>query len=85
LALAALPGPFPLTPSLRQIPLHVRALGADYYVTNAHKWLFAARGCALLWVRRDLQGETHPPVISTQYGMGFTQVRAALLWLGGLC
>ncbi len=54
-----------------QLPLDIPALGADYYVANLHKWLFAPRGTAILWARPDLQGELHPLTISHGYGSGF--------------
>lgn len=53
-----------------QVPVDLGALGADWWVGNAHKWLFAAKGCALLHVRRDRQAETHPTVISHGLGQG---------------
>jgi isopenicillin-N epimerase len=57
--------------ALGQIELDVPAIGADWWVTNAHKWLFAPKGCAVLHVRRDRQAETHPAVLSIGTGEGF--------------
>ncbi len=54
-----------------QIPFDLNALGADWVVANCHKWLFTPKGCALLWVRRELQANLHPLVISHGYGLGF--------------
>ncbi len=59
--------------TLGQIPLDVPAIGADWWVANAHKWLFAPKGCAVLHVRRDRQAETHPAVLSHGMGEGFHQ------------
>lgn len=53
------------------LPLDVPALGGDWYVGNCHKWLFAPRGCALLWVRADAQALIKPLSISHGYGKGF--------------
>ncbi|XP_071485483.1 uncharacterized protein [Diadema antillarum] len=33
-----------------QIPLNLEEIEADFYFGNLHKWLFAARGCALFYV-----------------------------------
>jgi isopenicillin-N epimerase len=62
-----------------QIPLDLPSLGVDWYTGNAHKWLFAARGCAFLWARRDAQRDLHPAVISHGYGKGMA---AEFDWTG---
>ncbi|WP_424830183.1 aminotransferase class V-fold PLP-dependent enzyme [Ruegeria sp.] len=54
-----------------QLPLDVEAIGVDYYVGNAHKWLFAPKGCAVLWARSDRQADLHPGSISHGYGEGW--------------
>src|SRR5690606_14705657 len=53
------------------LDLDVPVLGADWYVGNAHKWLFAARGCAFLWASPAARGDLHPTVLSHGYGQGF--------------
>jgi isopenicillin-N epimerase len=55
-----------------QIALDVPALGADWYVGNCHKWLFAPKGAAFLWASPRAQAGIHPVVISHYYGSGFT-------------
>jgi isopenicillin-N epimerase len=62
-----------------QVPLDLGRLGAEWYVGNAHKWLCAAKGCALFWARADRQAELHPAVISHGYGGGLA---AEFDWTG---
>lgn len=46
------------------LPLRLEALGASYYAGNAHKWLCAPKGSALMYVRRDRQEGLVPGTIS---------------------
>ncbi|HXM83915.1 MAG TPA: aminotransferase class V-fold PLP-dependent enzyme [Burkholderiales bacterium] len=62
-----------------QLDLDVPALGADWYVGNCHKWLFAPRGCGFLWSRDEAKRPLHPLAISHDYGRGFT---AEFDWTG---
>ncbi len=61
------------------LPLELERLGADWYTGNAHKWMFAPKGCAFLWVAPHHQAQTHPTVISHGFGQGFT---AEFDWVG---
>ena len=54
------------------LDLDVTALGADWVSGNVHKWLFAPKGCAFLWARKEVQAVLHPTVISHGYDQGFT-------------
>jgi isopenicillin-N epimerase len=62
-----------------QIPLDVPSLGADWYTGNAHKWLFAPRGCGLLWTRPTRQAITRPAVLSHGTDQGYAN---AFDWIG---
>jgi isopenicillin-N epimerase len=62
-----------------QIALDLPALEADFVTGNLHKWLFAPKGTAFLWARREAQAGLHPSVISHGFGQGFT---AEFDWVG---
>jgi hypothetical protein len=47
--------------------LGVASLGADWYTGNFHKWCFAPKGCAFLWVAKPMQEVAQGVVISHQY------------------
>jgi isopenicillin-N epimerase len=64
-----------------QIDLDLDTLGADYYVGNCHKWLYAPKGAALLWVDKKHQSKIHPTVISHYLGGGF---QTEFAWTGTL-
>ncbi len=62
-----------------QIPVDVPSIGADWYTGNAHKWLFAPKGCALLWTAPKWQAATRPVVLSHGSEESYT---AAFDWIG---
>lgn len=47
-----------------QLDLNLRELNADIYTANLHKWLCLPKGCAFLYVRRELQ-ENFPPLVTS--------------------
>ena len=53
------------------VDLEVDAIGADWYVGNAHKWLCAPKGAAFLSAGENAAG-IHPTTISHAYGQGLT-------------
>ena len=55
------------------LPLNIERVGAPYYAGNLHKWAFAPRGAAFLWVRPDRQSNVHPTIISHRLGEGFAR------------
>ncbi|XP_077862119.1 uncharacterized protein LOC144343467 [Saccoglossus kowalevskii] len=65
--------------SLGSLSLNIVDIGADYYVTNAHKWFCAPKGCAFLYVRKELQQTVRPLVVSHGFGSGFS---AEYMWPG---
>jgi selenocysteine lyase/cysteine desulfurase len=36
------------------IPVNVKEIGCDFYVSSPHKWLLAPKGCGLLYVRDEV-------------------------------
>ncbi len=59
--------------------LDIPSYGADWYSANLHKWLYAPRGCGVLWADPRVQEDLHPAVISWRLGEGFT---AEFDWTG---
>ncbi len=62
-----------------QIAFDLPSIGADWIVGNAHKWLFAPKGCGFLWAAGERRDGLHPPVISHGLDEGFT---AEFDWVG---
>jgi len=50
-----------------QVPLDLRAIDADVYTGNLHKWLCAPKGTGLLHARAEHHETLHAPVVSWGY------------------
>ncbi len=50
--------------AVAQLPLDLRALGADFYTASCHKWLSAPLGSGFLYVARPWQDQVRPPQLS---------------------
>jgi len=48
-----------------QIPVNVLDIGADFYLSNAHKWLYSPKGTAMLWVDKKWHSIIRPLIISS--------------------
>jgi isopenicillin-N epimerase len=57
--------------AIGQIPLDLAALKPDWYVSNLHKWLFAPKGTAFLYVADEVAPMTRPNVVSHYIAQGF--------------
>lgn len=65
--------------ALGMVPIDVEAIGAAMYTANAHKWLCAPKGAAVLHVRRDMQDRFRPLV--TSHGMNRPIPGRPQLWV----
>ncbi|XP_019428448.1 PREDICTED: probable L-cysteine desulfhydrase, chloroplastic [Lupinus angustifolius] len=62
------------------IDVDMQEIGADFYTSNLHKWLFCPPSIAFLYTRRSLKcKDLHHPVVSHEYGKGLASESA---WIG---
>lgn len=57
--------------AIGQVELDLSALDADWYVTNAHKWLYAPTGSAIMFAADRAVERTLAPVVSHWTTLGF--------------
>ena len=53
--------------AIGNIPINLKNFRADGYLSNLHKWMFAPRGSAFLYVNKNFQKILHPNIISHHY------------------
>lgn len=56
------------------IPLDLKALDADFYTGNFHKWLCAPKSAGFLYVRREFHETLEPLIVSHGYAFGTTMI-----------
>jgi len=54
-----------------QIPVDLRALGCDFYVASAHKWLLGPKGTGFLFVREEMLDRWRPSHVGAYSDDGF--------------
>ncbi len=62
------------------IPLDIEKLGVDIYTGACHKWLLTPKGCSFLYVRKELQNQFDPLIISWGYQAEFPSHSRFLDW-----
>lgn len=67
--------------ALGALPLHLCDLQPDYYISNAHKWFCSPKGSAFMFVKKELQAQTRPLIISHGFGSGFN---SEFVWAGNI-
>ncbi|HUQ90286.1 MAG TPA: aminotransferase class V-fold PLP-dependent enzyme [Bryobacteraceae bacterium] len=60
--------------AIGQVPVNLRELGVDAWITTSHKWLASPAGTGLMYIRRDLQDRIWPNIV-TENWWSFTDAR----------
>uniref|UniRef100_A0A251TUC8 Putative pyridoxal phosphate-dependent transferase n=1 Tax=Helianthus annuus TaxID=4232 RepID=A0A251TUC8_HELAN len=56
--------------AIGSIEVDVQDIGADFYTSNLHKWMFCPPSVAFLHCRNPEMSNLHHPVVSHEYGNG---------------
>ena len=57
--------------AIGNVEIDVKSIGADFYTSNMHKWLFCPPSAAFLYCKMsDELSDLHHPVVSHEYGNG---------------
>nr|XP_043622910.1 probable L-cysteine desulfhydrase, chloroplastic [Erigeron canadensis] len=65
--------------AIGSIEVDVQDIGADFYTSNLHKWLFCPPSIAFLHCRNPEMVNLHHPVVSHEYGNG---IAIESSWIG---
>ncbi|KAA8542989.1 hypothetical protein F0562_021516 [Nyssa sinensis] len=66
--------------AIGSVHVDVKEIGADFYVSNLHKWFFCPPSVAFLYCRKThISSNLHHPVVSNEYGNGLAIESA---WIG---
>nr|GEU41831.1 L-cysteine desulfhydrase [Tanacetum cinerariifolium] len=65
--------------AIGSVRVDVKEIGADFYVSNLHKWFFCPPSVAVLYCRKGVDEDLHHPVVSHEYGNGLAIESA---WIG---
>ncbi|KAL0724542.1 hypothetical protein Bca4012_039141 [Brassica carinata] len=66
--------------AIGSVKVDVKEIGADYYVSNLHKWFFCPPSIAFFYCKkRGSESDVHHPVVSHEFGNGLAIESA---WIG---
>ncbi|AEE80314.1 L-cysteine desulfhydrase [Arabidopsis thaliana] len=66
--------------AIGSVKVDVKEIGADYYVSNLHKWFFCPPSIAFFYCKkRGSESDVHHPVVSHEFGNGLPIESA---WIG---
>ncbi|XP_027937790.1 L-cysteine desulfhydrase-like [Vigna unguiculata] len=64
--------------AIGSLPVDVKEIGADFYVSNLYKWFFSPPSVAFLYCKEN-SNDVHHPIVSQEYGKGLPVESA---WVG---